>query len=248
MNVWFSSLISVIIVSLISFAGVFTLAVKEKNLQKVLLFFVSFSAGALFGGAFLHLLPEAVTEYGFGLNISLYLILGILLFFVLEKFIHWRHCHIVTSEKHPHPLAYMNLIGDGLHNFIDGLIIGGAYLANFSLGFATTIAVVVHEIPQEIGDFGVLLHAGLSKWKALFYNFLSALTAVLGVVVSLLIAANVDNYLMFLLPLTAGGFIYIAGADLIPELHKECVVSKSFMQLLFIILGIAVMALLKFMG
>ena len=123
MGVWINSLISVIIVSLISFVGVFTLAIKEKNLQKVLLFFVSFSAGALFGGAFLHLLPEAVEKYGFGLNVSLYLILGIIIFFVLEKFIHWRHCHIVTSKDHPHPLAYMNLIVDGLHIFIDGLIV-----------------------------------------------------------------------------------------------------------------------------
>jgi zinc and cadmium transporter len=238
-------LVSVIIVSLISLVGLFTFAIKIEKLSKILLFFVSFSAGALFGGAFIHLMPEAVEKYGFGLNVSLFLILGIVLFFILEKFVHWRHCHIPTSKNHPHPLAYMNLVGDGFHNFIDGLVIGGAYLVNFSLGFATTIAVIVHEIPQEIGDFGVLLHAGLSRAKALFYNFLSALTAVLGVVVSLSIAVNVDGYLMFLLPFTAGGFVYIAGADLIPELHKEVKVSKSFWQFLFFVLGIVMMVLLK---
>ena len=246
MGVWLNSLVSVFIVSVLSLVGIFTLAVKKDNLEKVLLFFVSFSAGALFGGAFFHLLPEAVEEYGFTVEISLYLILGILLFFILEKFIHWRHCHIPTSKQHPHPVAFMNLVGDGLHNLIDGMIIGGAYLASFPLGIATTVAVILHEIPQEIGDFGVLLHAGLSKAKALFFNFLSALTALIGVVISLLIGANLDGYLLFLLPITAGGFIYIAGSDLIPELHKECKASKSFIQLMFLVFGVLVMAGLKF--
>lgn len=247
MGVWLNSLVSVSIVSVLSLVGIFTLAVKKDKLEKVLLFFVSFSAGALFGGAFLHLLPEAVEEHGFGLQVSLYLILGILVFFVLEKFIHWRHCHIPTSKAHPHPLAFMNLMGDGLHNLIDGMIIGGAYLASFPLGISTTIAVILHEIPQEIGDFGVLLHAGLSRAKALFFNFLSALMAVVGVFISLLIGANLEGYLLFLLPVTAGGFIYIAGSDLIPELHKESSASKSFMQFLFIVLGVLVMAGMKFL-
>lgn len=246
MGVWLNSLVSVFIVSVLSLVGIFTLAVKKDNLEKVLLFFVSFSAGALFGGAFFHLLPEAVEEYGFTAEVSLYLILGILLFFILEKFIHWRHCHIPTSKKHPHPVAFTNIVGDGLHNLIDGMIIGGAYIAGPSIGIAATIAVVLHEIPQEIGDFGVLLHAGLSRMKALFFNFLSALTAVIGVVISLTIGARLEGYLQFLLPITAGGFIYIAGSDLIPELHKECKASKSFIQLMFLVLGVLVMAGLKF--
>ncbi|MBW2980652.1 ZIP family metal transporter [Candidatus Woesearchaeota archaeon] len=241
MGVWLNSLASVGIVSLISLIGILTLLIKKNQLNKILLWLVSFSAGALFGGAFIHLLPEVVEEYGFTAMVSTYLILGILLFFILEKFIHWRHCHIPTSKKHPHPLAVMNLVGDGFHNLIDGMIIGGAYLANFSLGVTTTVAVILHEIPQEIGDFGVLLHAGLSRLKALFFNFLSALVAVLGVVISLLIGTRLENYLLFLLPLTAGGFIYIAGSDLIPELQKECAPSKSFVQLIWLVLGIVVM-------
>jgi zinc and cadmium transporter len=248
MGVWLNSLVSVLIVSLISLIGVFTLVIKRKQLSKILLWLVSFSAGALFGGAFIHLLPEVVKEYGFTALVSTFLLAGILLFFVLEKFIHWRHCHIPTSKKHPHPLAFMNLVGDGLHNLIDGMIIGGAYLANFSLGVTTTIAVILHEIPQEIGDFGVLLHAGMKKYKALLYNFLIALSSVIGVVISLTIGSRVDGYLMFLLPLTAGGFIYIAGSDLIPELKKECEASKSFIQLVWLVLGIVVMLLLTLLG
>lgn len=248
MGVWLNSLVSVGIVSLISLIGVFTFLIKQKELSKILLWLVSFSAGALFGGAFIHLLPEVVGEYGFTTAVSTYLLSGILTFFVLEKFIHWRHCHIPTSKKHPHPLALMNLVGDGMHNLLDGMIIGGAYLANFSLGVTATVAVILHEIPQEIGDFGVLLHAGLKKGKALFFNFLSALAAVLGVVISLSLGSRLDGYLLFLLPFTAGGFIYIAGSDLIPELKKECGATKSLVQLMWLVLGIAVMLLLTLLG
>ena len=247
MGVWINSLVSVLIVSVVSFAGIITIAFNKRILRKILLFLVSFSAGALFAGAMLHLLPEAVEEFGFGISVSLFFLLGIVLFFILEKIVHWRHCHIPTSREHPHHLAVMNIVGDAFHNLIDGMIIGGAYLVNFSLGVSTTVAVVLHEIPQEIGDFGVLIHAGMSRARALFFNFLSALFAVVGVIISLLIAGRIDNYLMFLLPFTAGGFVYIAGADLIPELQKECELSKSLFQLLALILGIGVMVLFRFL-
>lgn len=246
LQVWIYSLASVIIVSLISLIGVLTLAFNINKLRNVLLFMVSFSAGALFGGAFLHLMPEAVEKFGFGVNISLSFLAGILAFFVMEKFIHWRHCHIPTSKKHPHHLAFMNLIGDAFHNLIDGMIIGGSYLAGIQVGIATTVAVMLHEIPQEIGDFGVLLYAGFSKMKALLFNFLSAMVAVLGVILSLVIGSAIDNYTMFLLPFTAGGFVYIAGSDLIPELKKECSANVSILQLISLVLGIAVMLLMRF--
>jgi len=125
-------------------------------------------------------LPEIVNEAGFGLSVALYVLSGILLFFVLEKVIHWQHCHMPITKQHVHPFAKMNLIGDSLHNFIDGLIIAASYMINIPTGIATTIAVVVHEIPQEIGDFGVLLHGGFSKGKALLLNLGTALVAVLG--------------------------------------------------------------------
>ena len=246
-NVWIYSLASVLIVSLISFVGLLTLTIKADKLKKILLYMVSFSAGALFGDAFIHLLPEAVEEIGFGLNISIYVLLGIGFFFIIEKFIHWRHCHIPSSEEHVHPFAMMNLFGDGVHNFIDGLIIAASYLVSIPVGIATTLAVILHEIPSEIGDFGVLLHGGFSKGKALFYNFVTALAAVLGAIVSLSISSYVENITVFLIPFAAGGFIYIAGSDLIPELHKEVEVKKSLLQFVAIVLGVLVMFLLLFL-
>jgi zinc and cadmium transporter len=241
MNVWLSSLISVIFVSLLSFVGVFFLAFKKEKLQKILLFLVSFAAGGLLGDAFLHLLPEAVGEAGFTIEISLAVLIGLLTFFVLEKFIAWRHCHIPTSKEHPHPVALMNLIGDGLHNFTDGLVIGASFMISFPLGMATSLAVIFHEIPQEIGDFGVLIHGGFSREKALIFNFLSALTAIAGVIFILLIGPKFMDFVSLLIPFTAGGFVYIAGSDLIPELHKETNLKKSAFQLLGLILGIGVM-------
>lgn len=240
-QIYFYSFGSVLLVSLISLIGLFTFSIKEDILKKILLFFVSFSAGALFGDAFIHLLPEAA-ESGISIGISLSVLGGIMLFFILEKFIHWRHCHIPTSPHHPHPLAVMNLVGDGAHNFIDGLVIGASYLVSVPVGVATTIAVILHEIPQEIGDFGVLLHAGLSKKRALFFNFLSAIAAVVGTMVALICGSG--EIAIMIIPFAAGGFIYIAGSDLIPELHKETNPKKSAVQLAAFLAGVGIMLLL----
>lgn len=241
MDVWFYALTSVFIVSLISLVGVFTLSIKVEKLKTLLIYMVSFSAGALFGDAFIHLLPEIVEEKGFGIEISIYLILGITIFFVIEKIINIRHSHIPLNDDHVHTFTIMNLFGDALHNFIDGLLIGASYLVSIPVGIATTLAVIFHEIPQEIGDFGVLIHGGFSKGKALFYNFLSALTAIIGTVFALFLSTKIENLTTMLIPFAAGAFIYIAGSDLIPELHKEKKFSKSILQLLTFVLGIAVM-------
>lgn len=236
---------SVIIVSLISLIGILTIGLNREFLSKIVLYLVSFSAGSLFGGAFLHLLPEAVEEFGFGVEISLYLLLGIVVFFVIEKTIHWHHCHGFPAGKcELKSFGYMNLIGDGIHNLIDGMIIAGAYLANTTLGIATTMAVIFHEIPQEIGDFGVLIHSGFTRKKALLMNFFSALTAIIGAVIIILASAVMENLLVFLLPFAAGNFIYIAGSDLIPELHKEYELKKSLGLLIAFLAGIGVMFLL----
>ncbi|MEK6936932.1 MAG: ZIP family metal transporter [Nanoarchaeota archaeon] len=238
------TLASVILVSLISLLGVITLSLNVKRLSKILLFLVSLSAGTLLGDAFIHLLPEVVEEFEFGIEVSLYVILGMLIFFIIEKFIHWTHCHEPVSKKHVHSFGVMNLIGDGLHNFGDGVLIAGSYLVNFQLGMATTIAVVLHEIPQEISDFGVLIHSGFTTKKAVLYNVLSAVAAIIGALISLYLGGLFENYNLLLLPLTAGGFIYIAAADLIPELHKERDGARSIMQLIGIIIGVGIMVAL----
>lgn len=247
-QVWLYSLVSVIIVSLISIVGILTFLLSHKRLRSLLLYMVSFSVGGLFGDAFIHLIPEAVEKVGgFGLNMSLCVLLGLLSSFIIEKFIHWRHCHIPTSEEHPHPFAYMNLLGDAVHNFIDGLLIAGSYLASLPVGIATTLAVIFHEIPQEIGDFGVLIYGGFSRSKALLFNFLSALTAIIGALVFLSLSPYIENYAIYLLPFAAGEFIYIAGSDLVPELHKETNPSKSTLELIALIFGLAILFLLIFL-
>ena len=244
LQIWLYSFISVIVVSLISLVGVLTLALNIDRLKKILIFFVSFSAGALLGGAFLHLLPEAIEEVRYCPRLAFLLISGIFIFFVLEKYVHWRHCHEPECLEHPHHLGKMNLIGDGLHNLIDGLIIAGSYLVSIPLGLATTIAIIFHEIPQEIGDFGVLLHSGFSKAKAIVFNLLSASLAILGVVIGLILGQSISSFTAYILPIAAAGFLYIATADLIPELHKETKASKSIIQLISFIVGIIVMYLL----
>lgn len=234
------SFLSIFFVSLISFIGLLTLSIKYTTLRKILIYFISFSSGALLGDAFIHLLPKVTKESGFSLEISLYLLFGIIFSFMLEKFIIWRH-HRFHHKERVASFTFMNLFGDGIHNFIDGLVIGASYLVSITTGLATTLAVIFHEIPQEIGDFGVLLKGGLSKKKALFYNFLSALTAFLGGLVSILIGSKIEDMMVFLISFAAGTFIYIAGTDLIPELHKEIKMKISLLQLLIFILGVLVM-------
>ncbi|MBI2673657.1 ZIP family metal transporter [Candidatus Woesearchaeota archaeon] len=237
------SLVSVLVVSLISLVGLAILPLNEKNLKHILLYLVSFSAGALLGDAFIHLIPE-VSKNGFTTSSALFIMLGIIVSFIVEKFIYWRHCHIPTSKNHPHSFAYMNLIGDGVHNLLDGLIIGGSFITNFTLGITTTIAVILHEIPQEIGDFGVLVYGGFSRVKALIYNFITAMSAFIGVLVAFLFEKNISNFSEIIIPFAAGEFIYIACSDLIPELHKEVHIKNSLIQLASLLIGIAMMALL----
>ena len=237
---WLYSLLSVIAVSVFSLIGLFFLAFRIEQLKKLLLFLVSFAAGGLLGDAFIHLLPEALAA-GNGVAVPLSILSGVLVFFVLEKFISWRHCHIPTTKSHPHPIALMNLVGDGLHNFIDGMVIAGSYLVSIELGVATTLAVIFHEIPQEIGDFGVLIHGGFTKKKALTFNFISATMAIMGSLLVLLLGTRLNLAQEFIIPFTAGGFIYIAGSDLIPEMHKETNAKISLFQFLGLVLGIGVM-------
>ncbi|MHA1649626.1 MAG: ZIP family metal transporter [Candidatus Helarchaeota archaeon] len=239
-------IIATLVVSVIAIIGIFTIGINDEYLNKIVIFLVSLSAGALLGGGFLHLLPEAVEEVG-NLNIYLTLILGFILFFLIEKILVIHHCHNV-EEKHIceyHAFKWLNLIGDGVHNFIDGLIIAASYLVSLPLGFATTTAVIAHEIPQEIGDFGVLVYGGFSKRKALYLNFLTALTAVIGGIVGFFVIAAIEPIAPYLLSFAAGGFLYIAAADLIPELKKEDSTKRTAGTILVFLGGIALMWLFK---
>ncbi|MDH5596636.1 MAG: ZIP family metal transporter [Candidatus Peregrinibacteria bacterium] len=247
LEVWTYSLISVLVVSLISLLGILSVAMKRDYLKGFLLFMVSFAAGALLGDVFFHLLPELIAETGFSLMTGAYILLGILIFFVLEKIMHWRHCHMAATEDHAHPLAVMNLVGDAFHNFIDGVVIAGTYLLSIPVGIATTVAVIFHEIPQEMGDFGVLLHSGMKTRKALFLNFVSALASFLGVILILGLNLDQEALVNVVIPISIGGFLYIANADLIPELHKDVDVGNSLVQLLSLVVGIGLMAALLFL-
>ena len=245
-GVWLLTLSAVLVVSLISFIGIFALTIKPKKLEKILIFLVSFSAGALFGDAFIHLLPEATKTAGFTTNISLALMAGIIFSFIIEKVIHWRHCHLPITKTHVHPFSMMSLVGDAIHNLIDGLIIAAGFIASLPAGIATTIAVILHEIPQEMGDIGVLLHGGFTRKKALWVNFLTALTAFLGAIIALSFHQLNSIVSPLIIPFAAGSFIYIAGADLIPELHKDVHIKSAITQIITFILGILIMLLLLF--
>lgn len=230
-------------VSLLSLVGAFALLLRSETFHRVILLLISFSVGALLGDAFIHLLPELAEDGGLTTGTSLLILAGIGFFFGLEKFLHWHHAHI-ASEDVIHPVARLNLVGDAMHNFVDGAIIAGAFVASVPLGVATSIAVALHEIPQEIGDLGILVHAGVERRRALKLNFVTALAALLGAALTLALSNSVENLARSMIAITAGGFVYIAGADLIPELQRETRPASSFMQLAGVVAGVAVMALL----
>lgn len=232
-------LLSTLLVSLISFVGIFFITLKEQVFKKILLLLVSFASGTLLGAAFLNLIPESLSVYSETTFVAI--LVGILAFFLLEKFL-WRHCH--ERECPVHTFAYLNLLGDGVHNFIDGVIIAASFMVSIPLGVTTTLAVIAHEVPQEIGDFSILIYGGLGKVKALSYNFLTATIAVFAAAVTYLFYASFPS-LTYLLAFAAGGFIYIATTDLIPELHKEPDLSKSVAQFVLLSLGMALMWALK---
>ena len=247
MPIFLYIVISVLVVSILSLVGIIVLSLKPSHLQSILFILISLAAGSLLGDVFFHLLPELVEEVSDILPYSVLMIGGILLFFSIEHILHWRHhCEDPSCEKHNtiHPVAHMNIIADGIHNFLDGVIITSAYLISIPVGIATTIAVVLHEIPQEIGDFGVLVHAGLSKIQALFFNFLSALFAVIGGVTMYLFGSSVEHIIPFAVAITIGGFIYIATSDLIPQLHKTHSKVRSSIQIIMLFVGVGIMYLL----
>lgn len=237
-------LIACFLISICVWLAVLFLFFKKETLSKITMFLVSLSAGALIGGAFLHLLPEASEEMG-SEKLFFIVLIAFVLFFLIEKVFHWCHCHKENCEVHT--FGYMNLVGDSLHNFIDGLVIASVFIVDFKLGIITTLAIALHEIPQEIGDFGVLIHAGFNNVKALVLNYIVATTVILGGVVGYFASFYIEGVMPYLLPIAAGGFIYIAASDLMPEIRKESNLKKSIMSFGIFILGIIFMYAVKFL-
>jgi zinc and cadmium transporter len=242
------SIVSVIIISLVSLIGILTLVIKKKVLNKILFYLVSFAVGALLGDALIHLIPESVENLS-AQTASMLVLAGILIFFILEKAIRWHHCHNVEcKEEHTHPAGTINLISDSVHNFIDGILIAASFLVDIRLGVTTSLAILLHEIPQEIGDFSILINSGFKIKKAVLFNFLTALFAILGTVLVLVFKSSEALNINYLLPITAGGFLYIASSDLIPELHKKNQPVESIFQVVFLLIGVFIMYGLKFIG
>ena len=239
--IWIFS--AMIVVSGISLVGILTFGMKTKLFDRMLVLLVGFAAGGLMGGAFLHLLPEAI-ERSDANTVFLYALIGFVVFFLMERYFYWRHCH--DGKCDAHAFTYLNLFGDGLHNFTDGLIIAASFVTDVRLGIVTTLAVIFHEIPQEIGDFGILIYGGFSKRKALFFNFICALTGILGAIIGYILSKVAADISLFFISFTAGGFIYIAASDLIPELHKQKNLKKANAAFIAFILGLMFMALTKF--
>jgi zinc and cadmium transporter len=235
-------LASISLVSLISLVGIVTFLIKGKSLKEIIFYLVGFSAGALIGGAFLHILPEALEKSSATFVFS-WVICGITIFFLMEKYFYWRHCHDENCQVHG--FTYLNLIGDSLHNFFDGMVIAASFTVSIKVGVVTTLAVIAHEIPHELGNFAVLVYGGFSKLKALLFNFLTVLTAFVGALAGFFLAEKAGSFSNFILPITAGGFIYIASSDLIPEIHKENNLRRSTLAFVAFILGIVFMAMAK---
>lgn len=231
-------ILSGLILGLISLLGALVVLATKKLFNKIIPHLVSFSAGALLGGAFFYLIPESIELLGNETRTFLYLALGLLSFYILEQFIHWHHCHKQT-EEHNHPVSYLILAADAVHNFVDGLAVGAAFLAGVPVGIATLIAVVAHEIPQELGDFGILIHSGWKIKRALLFNFVSSLTFLVGALLIYTVSRGINvNYLV---PFAAGGFIYIASTDLIPEINRQQKPIDRFAYFITFVLGLALL-------
>jgi zinc and cadmium transporter len=250
MDATFFSIVSVTAVSLVSVLALASLSLSDVRLRKVSASLISFAAGTLLGDAFIHLIP---TSFGFPhppIRQSLLMLGGMMLFFIVEKFM--RHRHGALHAEPPKltlakpELATINLLGDAIHNFIDGVLIAASYLADLSLGLTTTVAVLCHEIPQELGDFSILTHSGISPRKAVLFNFGCASMAILGTVVTLLMGSVVERTLVTaMLPITAGGFVYLAAADLIPELQHDRSFGSLITQSGLMCFGMTLMAALS---
>lgn len=228
--------------SAIAMIGSVTLVLKPATLNRLLLPMVAFAAGSLIGGAFFHMIPAALDANHSSLEIGVAVVSGFTVFFFLEQALHWRHCHRAQSECRQ-PLTYLVLIGDALHNFLGGLAIAGTFLIDIRLGITSWLAAAAHEVPQELGDFGVLVHGGWSKRRALLFNVLSGLTFLLGGLLAYGLSSQMDVSL--LIPFAAGNFLYIGASDLVPEVNKHDDYKANTVHLAAFVLGVALLFFAK---
>ncbi len=237
-------LLMTIIDGLLGLIGIFSFFISKNYLNKIILVLVSFAAGALLGGAFFHLIPEAIQKLSWVITIILTMA-GFCIFFLMEKLLHWHYCKSGHCENHEHPYVYLLLTGSAIHNFIDGLLIASSFIISIPLGIITSILIIVHEIPHEIGNFGVLVHGGMKRGKAILADFLIQLTAIIGGVTGYYFL-NLNQYVTILLPLAAGGFLYLVFFDLIPEIFEEKGKRKTIINIIFIILGLLLLLSAKY--
>ena len=231
---------SVIIVSLISLIGITVLSIEQKKFNQFIILMISLAAGAIFGEVFIHLLPESMKEQG-TLKTLIFVTFGLVSFFILEKYLIWRNAKNKNSVL---PVGQMSIFADGICNFLDGFLIATAYLVSIPLGIATTVAVIFHEIPQEIGEFGILLKSGFSKLQALFFNCVSATLAIFGAFIAVVIGMSFEEYLVYILAFVAGAYIYMFGKGIFPILKEEIGSSKPALQLLAIGIGVGAVLLI----
>jgi zinc and cadmium transporter len=234
--------VSGVAMSALALVGSVTALLRPETLRRILLPLVAFAAGTLLGGALLHMMPAAVSISGPRLSVFAWVLVGFAAFFALEQFLHWHHSHREVPAVQG-PVTYLILIGDALHNFLGGLAVGGAFIADAGLGLSAWLAAAAHEVPQELGDFGVLVHGGWGRTRALLFNFLSGLTFLLGGIVSYIASFSID--VTFLLPLAAGNFIYIAASDLIPEVKTDHGTRDNLIHFVAFSSGIALLYVLR---
>ena len=234
-----------LLMSVISLVGSATFLLPQKTFERMILPLVALAAGSLIGGAFFHMIPAALSSHHLNeIQVGIWIALGFTVFFALEQFIHHHHCHrqSATCEK---PLAYLILIGDGLHNFLGGLAIAGVFLVDIRLGIAAWLAAAAHEVPQELGDFGALVYSGWSKKRALFWNLISALTFPAGALITCAVSSHMNTD--FLIAFAAGNFIYIGASDLVPEVNKARTISQSIVHFTAFTAGLLFLLVIRFL-